>query len=82
MIILPGDSLAREEITIKVDILDIEGLIQMKFRAKTLNDLRGELGVEWVNLAGFARGKMDNRKRYNRDKKKRNDLLYDASANK
>ena len=54
----------------------------MKLFPKSLHHLWGELGIQWINLAGLARSKMNDQKGYDGDKKNGNDLLYDASANK
>ena len=54
----------------------------MKFFAKSFHNFGCKLRVQRVHLAGLARGKVDNQKRYNRDKKKGDGLLNNASADK
>ena len=54
----------------------------MEFLAKPFDNLGGKLRVKRVHLARLARGKMDDQKRYDRDKKECDDLLNNASTDK
>ena len=54
----------------------------MKLCAKTLQHLRCKLGIEWINLARFPRGQVDNEKGDNRHKEQCDYLLDYAAADK
>jgi len=80
LIVLPGNGFAREEVTVKVEVLDMKRLVQMKFLPKPLHNFRSELGIQGINLAGLARSDVNDQKRYNRDKEERDDLLYNIAT--
>jgi len=82
LIILPGYSLSCKKISIEVNVLEIKGFVEMKFFAKSFHHLGCKLGVERVHLARLARGKVNDQKRYYRDKKQGDDLLNNTPPHK
>lgn len=67
--VLPRYRLAGEKISVKIQILDIEGFVQMEFGAEAFHDLRRKLGVERIHLARLTRSEVDDQKRDDRYKK-------------
>jgi len=80
LIILPGDGSSREQVTIKVDILDVKGFVQVELLSKPLHHLRCELGIQGICLTRFTGSKVNDQKRYDRNKEKGYDLLYDTTC--
>ena len=60
----------------------MQGFIQMKLFLKAFHHFGGELGVERVHLAGFARRQMNNQKGNDRNKKERDAFLNNTAADK
>lgn len=63
LVILPGNGFSCKEIAIEVNVLDINGSIQMKFLAKSFHNFGCKLGIQGVHLAGLARGQVNDQKR-------------------
>jgi hypothetical protein len=64
-----------------VEILDVEGLVEVEGFAETFYDLRSESGIERVYLARLAGRKVDDEKGHNGDEEEGYDFLDDTSAN-
>ncbi len=54
----------------------------MKRPTKSFHHLRGELGIQWIHLAGFAWGQVDDQEGDHRNKEQGDNLLYDTPADK
>ena len=52
----------------------------MELCAKTLQHLRGKLGIEWIDLAWLPWGQVDNQKGDDRHEEQGDYLLYYAAA--
>ena len=81
LVVLPGNRFARKKIPVEISILDIKGSIQIELFAKTFHHFRRKFGIERVHLAGAAGREMNDQKRHDRNKEKRNDLLNDTTTN-
>jgi hypothetical protein len=80
LIVLPGYGCSREKTPIEIDVLDVEGLIQMKRLSKSLHNLRRKFGIQRIHLARLSGGQMNDKKRDHRDKEKGDHFLYEATT--
>jgi hypothetical protein len=62
LVVFPGDCSTCKKISVVVDILDVERLVEVKGLAEAFHDLRSEPGIERVHLARFAWRKVYNEK--------------------
>ena len=67
---------------VKIDILNVDGPVQVELLAEALDHLRGELGVHGIHLTGFSGGQVDDQKRNNGDEEEGDDLLNNAPSDK
>jgi hypothetical protein len=67
---------------VKVDVLDVQGLVQVKFFLKPFNHLGSELGIEGIDLTGLAWCKVNDQKGYDGDKKESDGFLNNTATDK
>ena len=80
--VLPRHDVAGEEVSVIVQVLNVERFVQMEFSPKTFYNLRRKLGVERIHLARLTRGEVDNQKRDNHHKEQGDDFLHNTATNK
>jgi hypothetical protein len=81
LVVFPGDRSAGKKISVVVEILRVEGFVEVEGFSEAFHDLRSEPGVERVYLARFSGREVHDEKGDDGDEEESDDFLDDASAN-